>query len=226
MAYNDSPYITVTAGEALTVGQGVRIDEDGEAVVCGIAVPNDGIVFHRDVASGAKANIKLANAPGTHEIKVAGAYNVGDILYPAASGKFSTTAAGAPRYILLEASAADGDNVEALRYPHVTGGRLNAIADTTLLASQSGMTVTNLGASGAVVFNLPTDAPAGTVFHAVVMVAQDLTINPPDDGGIMIGGSQQSDGTAFSANAINESATFTCVGSNDWVASAVIGTWS
>lgn len=113
------------------------------------------------------------------------------------------------------------------KWPGIQTGEYEAhTANDTLAWAESGSIHSNLGAGGTIVLSLPGGATAGMRFTFVVMVAQELRINPRDDGAIYIGGSKQTDGKYITANAIGETITLVCVGSEDWVPISIDGTWT
>jgi len=60
----------------------------------------------------------------------------------------------------------------------------------------------------------------------VVMVAQELRIDPGAAGAIYINGAKQTDDMYITANAINESVMLVADGNGDWVALFTTGTWT
>ena len=76
------------------------------------------------VSAGDTVSVKLINSQGTFEIEAAGAIDLGDPVYAAASGKVQALPADAGDYqrigIAVEAATADGDIIEVLPDDHVT----------------------------------------------------------------------------------------------------------
>lgn len=106
----------------------------------------------------------------------------------------------------------------------VNSGTTTPIAITAAQAL-AGITVTNLGATGAVVFDLPA-AKVGMRVTAHVIVAQNLALNPNDTEHIFNGAlADIGAGTPCLANAIGESATFECTVAGQWNVTKSVGTW-
>jgi len=89
-----------------------------------------------------------------------------------------------------------------------------------------GIYVTNLGASGEVIFSLPT-AKAGMRVNAIVRAAQLLTLDPVD-GDIIYGiaGVAQTEDVAIKGNAIGETIQLVSLADNTWSVAAYTGTWT
>lgn len=89
-----------------------------------------------------------------------------------------------------------------------------------------GCVVSNIGASGEVIFSLPTAAP-GMRVNAIVQAAQLLTLDPVD-GDIIYGiaGVAQTEDVAIKANAIGETVQLVCLQANKWLIVAYTGTWT
>lgn len=115
------------------------------------------------------------------------------------------------------------------RYPtNLVRPTIVATADRTLAARETGAVCSNVGATGAVIFNLPTNVYEGLWFSFLVGAAQNLSINPGDDHQIIALGATQSAGTAITANDEGESCDIVWMGtaaSGKWIA-RVTGTWT
>jgi hypothetical protein len=106
---------------------------------------------------------------------------------------------------------------------------VNSGTDTpiSITAEQAlaGITVTNLGATGAVEFDLPA-AEVGMKVTAHVIVAQNLALDPNGTEKIFNGAlADIGAGTPCLANAIGESATFECLKAGQWNVTKSVGTW-
>lgn len=99
-------------------------------------------------------------------------------------------------------------------------------AADTLTIAEPRVLHTNLGAGGSIKLTLPQDAVAGTYFEFVVMVAQELQIDPGAAGAIYLDGVKMDDSEYITANAINESIKLVCDGNGDWIALYRYGTWT
>jgi hypothetical protein len=102
-----------------------------------------------------------------------------------------------------------------------------ATAATTITPAQArqGVVVSNLGASGEVVFSLPAATP-GMRVTAVVQTAQLLTLDPVD-GDIVYDtvGVAQTEDVAIKGNLVGETITLTCLQAGKWVTTAFNGAW-
>jgi hypothetical protein len=112
--------------------------------------------------------------------------------------------------------------------PYAAGGIRKSIeahtTDDALGASESGSIHTNLGATGAVTFTLPTSAAQGTEFTFAVQAAQELRIEPGTAA--IRNSSGQTAGQYKSASAIGASITLVADANGDWDATAEAGTWT
>lgn len=95
----------------------------------------------------------------------------------------------------------------------------------TLTDIESGSVHSNLGASGTITLTLPQDATVGCMFNFVVLAAFELRIDPGAAGAIYLGGTKGTDDYYIYADAVNESVTVVNIGSGDWAAMNVVGTW-
>lgn len=106
----EGPNWTATAtAVAIAAYLRVALDANGLVAAAAIGVAGVGITKQAFAASGTGL-VRLLNAPGTQIATASEAIVVGDLVYSAAGGKVSKTAAGA---ILLgvATSAASGDGV-------------------------------------------------------------------------------------------------------------------
>lgn len=139
------------------------------------------------------------------------------------SDQLHVTGNGAERQVKLHAEN-DGDAIplvlEGQGYPVIV-----AEEDIELDESQSGATVVNTGASGAVVASLP-DAVPGLQFTFIVTAAQHLRIKPVEDEQVPIHtGALQTASLYVGMNTIGGTMTLRCVEEGKWHAVAAIGTW-
>lgn len=161
-----------------------------------------------------------------------GAITVDAPLYTAADGKVSATAvAGCWHVGKALTAAADGAAVEyhsvepRLATPPVTvaaaGGAVSAFQ------ALQGITVSNLGASGAATFTLPAAVP-GMRVTAVVQVAQELRLDPNGTETIALPstGVQGAAGKYLTANALTESVQLICLTAGTWDCISYTGTWT
>jgi hypothetical protein len=104
--------------------------------------------------------------------------------------------------------------------------RLNFTAADTLTREQCGSLLTNLGAAGAIELTLPQDAQEGDFFRVAVLTAQAFQISPGAAGAVYFSGAKQTDNKHVWADDEAEAGTIICVGDNDWVFIAEVGTWT
>jgi hypothetical protein len=97
----------------------------------------------------------------------------------------------------------------------------------TLTAAQSGLIVSNLGASGAAVFALPAATP-GLNFLFVVEAAQELRIDPDGTETIALpsSGVQGAAGKYLTADAVAERVSLVCLTAGTWDVLDYVGTWT
>lgn len=97
----------------------------------------------------------------------------------------------------------------------------------TLTPAQSGLIVSNAGASGAATFVLPPATP-GLEFIFVVEAAQELRIDPDgtETAALPATGVQQAAGKYIVADAIGERIHLVCLTAGTWDALSHAGTWT
>ena len=97
----------------------------------------------------------------------------------------------------------------------------------SLESSESGMVISNLGASGAATFVLPP-ATAGLEFIFIVEAAQELRIDPDGTETVALPatGVQQAAGKYITANAVGENIHLICTTAGTWCAISFAGTWT
>ena len=77
--------------------------------------------------------------------------------------------------------------------------------------------IVNTGASGAVTISLPPDCKGGETVESIVMVAQDIILDPGNTGSISDGVTFGSAGDAYAGDALGEKIAITAISDNDWV---------
>jgi len=112
---NNTGYRNFVAASSLTKGTRVMLDATGKAIAADADESKHLGVVERDCNSGEPVAIKLHNASGSFELIAAGSIAVGALLYPATSGKVSSTQSANkhPLYRALHAVSTD-DFVEAV----------------------------------------------------------------------------------------------------------------
>lgn len=120
----DTGRMTATAGEAVS-GLYLRVYVSTGAAntitpptvsIAGISDDDLG-VLPRVAASGDEVSVDLYNKPGTMNFQAAGAITGGALFYPAASGKVSATAAGAPIGRAVTPASGNGAIFEGQVFP-------------------------------------------------------------------------------------------------------------
>lgn len=102
----------------------------------------------------------------------------------------------------------------------------NDMNGETFAGYQSGLTVTNLGATGNQVFNLPA-AAVGMRFTFVLAAAQTIDINPQNDDKILGLGLTTSAGDAIrSNNIIGTAVELVAIDATNWLPISVVGAWT
>lgn len=138
IAFNTSPQITLTAGEAIGEGIAVGINTSGQAVIASSTVPSIGVNLVA-VASGSPASIFLHGGNGITYGVASGAITRGADVYQDASGKLSAAPTGRSELvgICLTAAGADNDvftyiasNREMARFQTVVASGTTASIDT------------------------------------------------------------------------------------------------
>lgn len=139
---NTTGYKAFTA-TATAIGLGVRVKLDTNGLISAAGATDAWIgTTVAPVAASGVGTVRLRNAPGTHMFVAAGAVDVGDKLYPAASGKVDDVAAGNfTGFVAINAAAADGDIIEA-----APGDTLTWTAGAEQAAAPAGGTGATAGA--------------------------------------------------------------------------------
>lgn len=120
MLVYDTDRVTLPAGATLAAHARVKLNASGAVVVAGVTEPCIGYVGARGGVSGAKCEVQLLAKPRT--AIAAGAIEVGDKCWAAASGKVNDVDAGSGVVVgtALTAAAADGDPVVILANDYVS----------------------------------------------------------------------------------------------------------
>lgn len=118
--YNDTPYKTFVADEAIAVNLRVKLDSDGRVTVAGLADKEVGTAVTPAFAAGDTISVKLRGSVGTHKMVAIEALAAGATVYTEANGKVQDTAAATSFQVgtALEAATADGDVIEVLYNSH------------------------------------------------------------------------------------------------------------
>lgn len=114
--FTDDNVRTFTTGEAIAAYLLVKLSGDFTVSLAGIADSAIG-VSREAVASGGELGVQLLNKKGTVKLTASGAITQNAAVYPASSGKISSTIAGRKIGYALEAATADGDIIEVVPIP-------------------------------------------------------------------------------------------------------------
>ena len=145
MGYTREPEKGFTPGEVLvqhrlvrlTAASGTQVEYcDSEDTPIGVVIESDPNM----VAGEGSVSVRMLNAGGTFEVMAAGAFSIGDHLYPADDGKVDDVVNDTKAvFVALEAATADGDIVEVRSlFASESGSALlfaSAAASTTHTAS-------------------------------------------------------------------------------------------
>jgi len=134
---NTTGFIALTA-TATAIGLGVRVKLDSSGNISAAGATDDwiGTTISAIAASGT-GTVRLRNSPGTHMFVAAGAIEVGDRLYPSASGKVDDvqSAGGWTGFVAASAALADGDIFTATPALGVGGGGNTGILTIPIVLS-------------------------------------------------------------------------------------------
>lgn len=116
----DNQQMTLPAGGDLAAYARVKLNTAGAVVAAGPTDPAIGTVDERGAVNGQYCGVRLLGLP--HNFIAAGAIEVGDICWAAASGKVNDVDAGSARVagIALTAAGADGDELTLLMCDYVS----------------------------------------------------------------------------------------------------------
>lgn len=159
---------------------------------------------------GVAETIVVTNTQGTDAGAITLTATAGGITLNASSG-------------ITTGDAITGDGTAAL------GGFLKTVTDDTdahsVLASESGIVLTNAGSGGAAAHTLPA-AVAGLNYCFVVMAAQELRVTPAAGDVINIAGTAGDAAEYWTANAVGEALCLVAVDGTNWIATSYTGTWT
>ena len=238
MQVNATPIITLPINSALEPYRRVLMSA-GQLAYAGADDREVGTLKQRVPTSGLGSSdvapVVTPNAEGTVLMIANGAIAQYGNVYGAASGKVSATVNGNFIGIALEATTADGDQVEVLRLSG-GGGSLDLggnriveahTADDTLTDAESGSVHTTEGASGTVVFAMPP-AVVGLEYFFRVGAAQELRVDPDGTETIALPstGVQGAAGKYLTANADGETLHIMCTKTGQWSVFGYTGTWT
>ena len=223
--------VSAEAAETISRYQLLYLNSTGKWAVATATSAAAIAVAADNAASGSPVTGVLLSGGGSLKLIASGAISVNAAVYQTAAGKISSTPTGVLVGFANQAATTDADLIEVrAATPGETIARGSAIraytADATLGEAQSGLTITNLGASGTITISLPTSCPAGTRFYFAVQAAQRLQIDPGANDAIFFSGAKQADGKYLWADDEAESVILISDANNDWVATHVVGTWT
>lgn len=181
------------------------------------------------LGSSTVAAVVLPNAEGTVKMIAAGAISQFARVYGAASGKVDDTVNGNFIGFAMEATTADGDEVEVLRVSN--DGNTSTVeaktADFDVEAVDSGKTFTSVGATGTITATLPP-AVVGLKYRFRVGAAQELRLDPDGSETIALPstGVQGAAGKYLTANADGETVDIECTKAGQWSVFGFTGTWT
>lgn len=201
----------------------------GKAAIAGVGDKSIGVFDKPALAADDYVAIRMNNAQGTRKMVASGAITKHAVVYGAASGKISATANANPEGIAMEAATTNGDIIEVLPLvqPNLAPSVAVKTADYTVLAGESGMAFTTVGAAGTVVFALPA-ATVGLNYKFKVGAAQELRIDPNGTETIALPstGVQGAAGKYLTANAAGETVFLFCDTAGTWSCYGFTGTWT
>lgn len=224
--YVETACRTFEAGAAIAQHLRVKLTA-GKLAAAGASDRELGTMERDSFADGDKVAVRLRTAQGTGKYVAVDTIAAGAICFAAAGGKISATG-GIVVGMALEASSADNDIIEVLRFDSAGAGVVEAhTADDTLTAAESGSTHTSVGAAGTVVLNLPA-AVVGLEYKFRVGAAQELRINPDGTETIALPstGVQGAAGKYLTANADGETVAIECTKAAQWSVMGFTGTWT
>lgn len=169
--------ISRTASAALSQHRLVRVNSSGQLAVCGVGQSPRGVTT-KESASGDLASATLIASDKTLRMTASAAISRGALVFAAASGKISSTAAGAPIGVALEAATGDGSIIEVAplrQQPFVLQGTAGGSGTIDLTHS--------LGANP-LVCGLLIRTAAGAVRQ--VITASTCTITFPDTNTVRV----------------------------------------
>lgn len=217
------------------IGAGLRVKYDATygLAVCDAEDVAIGYTaeLHRVTGIGASTSALLLSpmAGGVIRLCAHAAITQYATVYPAASGRVDDAANGNPIAVALEAATAQDDLIKCILLPANSLVRTAAVktANYTVLAAQSGIIFTTVGASGAVAFALPA-ATVGLEYFFQVGAAQELRLDPDGTETIALPstGVQGAAGKYLTANAAGETVHIVCTTAGGWSVFGYTGTWT
>lgn len=170
------------------------------------------------------------NRAGVLLMRAAGAISQYADVQLAGSGRIDDGGSGRRMGKALLAATAAADIVPVLTAGLEGGNAANIIATDdayTLKSSESGSTITNAGASGAITVALPP-AEVGLHFRFYVAVAQELRIDPNGTETVALPstGAASAAGKYIGADAVGEWVDLICVAAGAWARLGYSGTWT
>lgn len=226
--------LSITPAESYYGKEGFFITADLMLVASALALPYALIVQHQDSTASASVAVCSGGCPGTWEVKLSaspGTVVRGTKLMLTANGTVKAWDGSTTAMIVAEAQEAGtaDELIEAvLLKPHFSGPQTLVDVDgATLTAAQSGLILSNKGASAAAVFALPAALP-GMEFTAIVEAAFELRLDPNGAETIALpsSGVQQAAGKYIAADALGEKAKIACLTAGTWTVVFYSGTWT
>lgn len=184
--YCDHPVVAFDQTDTTVADEGLRVKLSGDhgVVLAGVNDDGIGVSFQPGgyagwATAGDRVSVAMFNKPGTHKMKVAGAITQNAFVYPAASGKISATANGAPIGMALEAASGDGSFIEVF---HFAGARFPQ--DPHKIPDPGTGAAIPVTASG--VCNITTAGAETNTLAAPTFDGQRLVLNHDVDGGTRV----------------------------------------
>lgn len=224
MQINLNP-VTLIAGETIEARRRVKINSSGQAVYADAADRASHVSDVR-VASGDPGMFYVWGS-GLLAVEASGTCTLGTFLRGADDGKVSSASTGVVEGICTIAA---GNGAYAEINTATREGippQIVATANRTLLESESGSLVTNLGASVAVTISLPSAPAPGVNFTFYVQAAQQLRVDPGSADKILyLGALAPVDGEYVVASTAGAWVTLFANTNGDWMARGSYGTWN
>ena len=205
---------------------------------------NNGFIFEGATADAYETTLTVTDPTADRTVTIPDA--TGTVVLSSGAVDVATAFWGAANSIIFEGATADAYELTlaatdpaadvTVTIPAKTGTLLINVknvtaktqADTPVTvtaATYNGQILTNSGASGGVVFNLPEASTViGQSFTFVVVAAQNLDVNP--DNGDTILRATNANGDAIRNATAGGSVTLTAIDATNWVITAYYGSWS
>lgn len=225
----DTPFISITSGEALEPWRRVKLNSSNKAVYAGVGENHIGVTQNRVDAADLPVNVKTRFAPGTFKIECSGAVAIGADVFGTASGCIDDVAGGPCVGVARTAGSGAGSEIEIMpkslvhEIPLVTA----KTANYTVTVAENGQCFTTDGASGAVTFSLPP-AVVGLNYMFRVGAAQELRIDPDGTEKVSLPstGVPGAAGKYLTADANGETVRLYCTKAGEWSVFGHTGTWT